>query len=91
MCSAGSGTQLRAGSTSPAELGVTRGVCVRVCVCVCVCVHAASSDNSTMYTMAGVMTVALVSNALIRPVDPKYHLENMQREDQATPTQDKSH
>jgi len=37
------------------------------------------------------MTVALVSNALIRPVDPKYHLENMQREDQGTPTQDKSH
>lgn len=61
------------------------------CVCVRVCVHAASSDNSTMYTMAGVMTVALVSNALIRPVDPKYHLENMQREDQGTPTQDKSH
>ena len=73
------------------DVGSYLCVCACVCVCVCVCVHAASSDNSTMYTMAGVMTVALVSNALIRPVDPKYHLENMQREDQGTPTQDKSH
>ena len=75
------------------DVGSYLCVCVCVCVCVraCVCACRVFSDNSTMYTMAGVMTVALVSNALIRPVDPKYHLENMQREDQATPTQDKSH
>jgi MFS family permease len=31
--------------------------------------------NLTMYLMAGLLAVALVANALMRPVDPKHHLE----------------
>lgn len=30
--------------------------------------------NSTMYSMAGLLAVAAIANALVRPVDPKYHL-----------------
>jgi MFS family permease len=30
--------------------------------------------NSTMYVMAGLLVVALLANALVRPVDPKHHL-----------------
>jgi MFS family permease len=30
--------------------------------------------NSTMYLMAGLLVVAFMSNALMRPVDPKHHL-----------------
>ena len=30
--------------------------------------------NSTMYLMAVLLAVALVSNALMRPVDPKHHM-----------------
>lgn len=30
--------------------------------------------NTTMFAMAGLLAVALVANALIRPVDPKHHL-----------------
>ena len=30
--------------------------------------------NSTMYAMAGMLSVALVSNALLRPVHPKFHM-----------------
>jgi len=31
--------------------------------------------NSTMYLMAGLLAVALVANLLVRPVDPKHHLD----------------
>lgn len=31
--------------------------------------------NSTMYLMAGLLVVALVANLLVRPVDPKHHLD----------------
>lgn len=31
--------------------------------------------NSTMYLMAGLLVVALVANALVRPVDPRHHLD----------------
>ena len=31
--------------------------------------------NSTMYLMAGLLAVALVANALVRPVDSRHHLE----------------
>jgi MFS family permease len=31
--------------------------------------------NSTMFVMAGLLTIALVANALIRPVNEKYHLK----------------
>ncbi|MCA9661473.1 MAG: OFA family MFS transporter [Myxococcales bacterium] len=31
--------------------------------------------NSTMWLMAGLLAVALVANALVRPVDPKHHLK----------------
>lgn len=30
--------------------------------------------NSTMFVMAGLLAVALLANALVRPVDPKHHL-----------------
>ena len=30
--------------------------------------------NSTMLVMAGLLVVALIANALVRPVDPKHHL-----------------
>ncbi|HVY63657.1 MAG TPA: OFA family MFS transporter [Gammaproteobacteria bacterium] len=30
--------------------------------------------NVTMYLMAGLLAIALVANALVRPVDPKHHL-----------------
>ena len=30
--------------------------------------------NTTMYLMAGLLFVALISNALMRPVDPKHHM-----------------
>jgi MFS family permease len=30
--------------------------------------------NLTMYLMAGLLAIALVANALVRPVDPKHHL-----------------
>ena len=30
--------------------------------------------NSTMYTMAGLLLVALVANLMVRPVDPKHHM-----------------
>jgi MFS family permease len=32
--------------------------------------------NSTMYLMAALLAVALVSNALMRPVDPKHHIRD---------------
>ena len=32
--------------------------------------------NSTMFLMAGLLGIALVSNALIRPVDPRHHLRD---------------
>ena len=35
----------------------------------------ASVYNSTMWLMAGLLAVALVANALVRPVDPKHHLK----------------
>ncbi len=31
--------------------------------------------NTTMYTMAGMLSVALVSNALLRPVNSKFHMK----------------
>jgi hypothetical protein len=30
--------------------------------------------NSTMFLMAALLAIALVSNALMKPVDPKHHL-----------------
>ena len=30
--------------------------------------------NTTMYLMAALLAVALVANALMRPVDPKHHM-----------------
>jgi MFS family permease len=30
--------------------------------------------NGTMYVMAGLLIIALVANALVRPVDPKHHM-----------------
>ena len=32
--------------------------------------------NQTMYLMAGLLAVALVANALMRPVDPKHYADN---------------
>jgi len=32
--------------------------------------------NSTMYSMAGLLAVALVTNSRVRPVDQKYHMRN---------------
>ena len=29
--------------------------------------------NTTMYVMAGLLTVALIANALVRPVDPRHY------------------
>jgi len=31
--------------------------------------------NTTMFLMAGLLAIALVSNALMRPVDPKHHMK----------------
>lgn len=31
--------------------------------------------NTTMYTMAGLLTVAALANMAIRPVDPKFHIK----------------
>ncbi|HSG66196.1 MAG TPA: MFS transporter, partial [Gammaproteobacteria bacterium] len=30
--------------------------------------------NTTMFLMAGLLAIALVCNALMRPVDPKHHM-----------------
>jgi len=30
--------------------------------------------NTTMYLMAGLLAVALIANALMRPVDSRHHL-----------------
>jgi len=30
--------------------------------------------NTTMYLMAGLLFIALLSNAMMRPVDPKHHM-----------------
>ena len=32
--------------------------------------------NSTMFVMAGLLVIALVANALVRPVDPRHHLKD---------------
>ena len=32
--------------------------------------------NLTMYLMAALLAIALVSNALMRPVDPKHHMKD---------------
>lgn len=34
----------------------------------------AEAYNSTMFLMAGLLTVGLIANLLVRPVDPKHHL-----------------
>lgn len=32
--------------------------------------------NSTMYVMAGLLAIALIANLLIRPVDPRHHIQD---------------
>ncbi|NNC27409.1 MFS transporter, partial [Salinisphaera sp. USBA-960] len=32
--------------------------------------------NTTMYAMAALLVIALVANALVRPVDAKHHMES---------------